>query len=95
MEKKLTKLRDGVVLVSPEERKAVEAVFSDSITQWRKRKRMFRDIWDAITENSPKDVKEFKVKPLVLSYSCLASSVFIYIGFCRRNLVLNMMRMLA
>lgn len=62
MEKKLTKLRDGVVLVSPEERKAVEAVFSDSITQWRKRKRMFRDIWDAITENSPKDVKEFKVK---------------------------------
>lgn len=63
MENKLTKLREGVVLVSPEERKAVEAVFSDSINQWRKRKRMFKDIWDAITENSPKDVKEFKVKP--------------------------------
>ncbi|KAG9147836.1 hypothetical protein Leryth_003439 [Lithospermum erythrorhizon] len=62
MENRLTKLREGVVLVSPEERKAVEAMFSDSIIQWKKRKRMFRDVWDAITENSPKDVKEFKVK---------------------------------
>ncbi|GAA0148620.1 DNA metabolism protein [Lithospermum erythrorhizon] len=60
MENRLTKLREGVVLVSPEERKAVEAMFSDSIIQWKKRKRMFRDVWDAITENSPKDVKEFK-----------------------------------
>ncbi|KAI3911025.1 hypothetical protein MKW98_015682 [Papaver atlanticum] len=46
-EEKLNKLRDGVTLVRPEDRKAV-------------RKRMFRDIWDTITENSPKDLKEFK-----------------------------------
>lgn len=61
MEMKLAKLRDGVTLVSPEERKAVEAMYTDTINHWRKRKRMFRDVWDAITENSPKDVKEFKV----------------------------------
>lgn len=62
MEQKLIKLREGAVLVDPEERKAVEGMFSDTINQWRRRKRMFKDVWDAITENSPKDLKEFKVR---------------------------------
>lgn len=60
MEKKLIKLRGGVTLVTPEERKAVEELYADMISQWRKRKRMFKDVWDTITENSPKDIKEFK-----------------------------------
>lgn len=61
MEEKLDKLRQGVTLVSPEERQAVEKVYTDMIGQWRRRKRMFKDIWDAITENSPKNLDEFKV----------------------------------
>lgn len=61
MENKLTKLSGGVTLVSPEERKVVEDTFSEKFTQWRKRKRMFKDLWDTLTENSPKDPKEFKV----------------------------------
>lgn len=61
MEVKLAKLREGVTLVSPEERKAVEGMYSQTINQWRRRKRMFKDLWDAITENSPKDLKEFRV----------------------------------
>ncbi|XP_022776979.1 homologous-pairing protein 2 homolog [Durio zibethinus] len=60
MEDKLVKLRGGVTLVRPEEKRAVEAVYSGKISQWRRRKRMFKDLWDAITENSPKDLKEFK-----------------------------------
>lgn len=60
MEAKLQKLRTGVVLVKPEEKKAIEESFHDKVNQWRKRKRMFKDLWDAITENSPKDPKEFK-----------------------------------
>ncbi|KAJ4710543.1 homologous-pairing protein 2-like [Melia azedarach] len=60
MENKLAKLRTGVTLVKPEDRKAVEEMYLDKLSQWRKRKRMFRDVWDAITENSPKDLKEFK-----------------------------------
>uniref|UniRef100_A0A7N0TCU9 Homologous-pairing protein 2 homolog n=1 Tax=Kalanchoe fedtschenkoi TaxID=63787 RepID=A0A7N0TCU9_KALFE len=60
MEDKLTKLRQGVTLVSPEERQTVEKLFSDTMTQWKRRKRMFRDLWDTITENSTKDLKEFK-----------------------------------
>ena len=61
MEKKLVKLRGGVALVNPEERKAVEDMFSEKLSQWRKRKRMFKELWDTLTENSPKDLKEFKV----------------------------------
>ncbi|KAM7274430.1 hypothetical protein ACFE04_016296 [Oxalis oulophora] len=60
MEERLIKLRKGVTLVRPEDRKAVENMFSEKLNQWRKRKRMFKDVWDTITENSPKDLKEFK-----------------------------------
>ncbi|CAM9002528.1 unnamed protein product [Rhodiola kirilowii] len=60
MEDRLTKLREGVTLVSPEERQTVEKLFSETMTQWKRRKRMFRDLWDSITENSTKDLKEFK-----------------------------------
>lgn len=69
MEVKLAKLREGVTLVSPEERKAVEGVYSEMINQWRRRKRMFKDVWDAITENSPKDPKEFKVLHRLIIYA--------------------------
>ncbi|KAI4302224.1 hypothetical protein MLD38_038002 [Melastoma candidum] len=60
MEEKLEKLRGGVTLVSPEERKAVEELYAETVGQWKKRKRMFRDLWDSITENYPKDLKQFK-----------------------------------
>ncbi|VVA91200.1 unnamed protein product [Arabis nemorensis] len=60
MEEKLIKLREGITLVRPEDKKAVEEMYADKINQWRKRKRMFRDIWDTVTENSPKDTKELK-----------------------------------
>ncbi|XP_028768698.1 homologous-pairing protein 2 homolog [Neltuma alba] len=60
MENKLAKLRGGVTLVNPEERKAVEDIFLEKLSQWRKRKRIFKDLWDTLTENSPKDPKEFK-----------------------------------
>ncbi|KAM0930730.1 hypothetical protein ACQ4PT_000764 [Festuca glaucescens] len=60
MEEKLNKLQSGVILVKPEDKKIIEESFSERVTQWRKRKRMFKELWDNITENSPKDQKEFK-----------------------------------
>lgn len=66
MDEKLIKLRQGVALVSPEERQHVEKNYTDMINQWRRRKRMFKDVWDAITENSPKNPKEFKALELTL-----------------------------
>lgn len=61
MEDKVDKLRGGVTLVRPEDRKAVEGMYSEKLSHWKRRKRMFKDLWDAITENSTKDLKEFKV----------------------------------
>lgn len=61
MEEKLNKLQSGVILVKPEDKKIIEEAFSEKANQWRKRKRMFKELWDNITENSPKDQKEFKV----------------------------------
>ncbi|KAG6412922.1 hypothetical protein SASPL_125617 [Salvia splendens] len=60
MEDKLTKLRQGVTLVSPEQRQVVEKMYMETMNQWRRRKRMFKDVWSAITENSPKNPNEFK-----------------------------------
>lgn len=76
MENKLAKLRGGVTLVRPEECKAVEETFSEKLSQWRKRKRMFKDLWDTLTENSPKDPKEFKV------FSFLFLSVCVCVCMC-------------
>jgi 26S proteasome regulatory subunit (ATPase 3-interacting protein) len=45
----------------PEDSKVVEDMCLEKLSHWRRRKRMFKDLWDAITENSPKDLKEFKV----------------------------------
>lgn len=60
MEEKLNKIRSGVILVKPEDKKIIEDSFSEKVNQWRKRKRMFKELWENITENSPKDQKEFK-----------------------------------
>ena len=70
----MEKLRGGVTLVKPEDRKEVEQLCAEKIGQWRKRKRMFKDLWDSITENSPRDLKEFKVsscnsKGLIRNYN--------------------------
>lgn len=60
MEEKLKKLRTGVVLVKPGDKKVIEETYSEKINQWRRRKRMFKELWDTITENYPKDLKEFR-----------------------------------
>lgn len=94
MEAKLEKLRDGIILVKPEEKKLIEQTFSEKMNHWRKRKRIFKDLWDAITENSPKDAKEFKV--FFLSHHLLISLDFTnsFITDDRRSLASNMMKML-
>lgn len=61
MEEKLKKLRSGTVLVKPEDKKLIQEKYNENINQWRKRKRMFKELWDTITESSTKDIKEFKV----------------------------------
>ncbi|XP_039828597.1 homologous-pairing protein 2 homolog [Panicum virgatum] len=59
MEEKLDKLQSCVILVKPD-KKIIENSFAENVNQWRKRKSMFKGIWDNITENRPNDQKEFK-----------------------------------
>lgn len=59
-EAKLQSLQQGVVLVNAEEREKVQEAFVARISEWRKRKKTFKELWDLITEASPKDLKEFK-----------------------------------
>lgn len=96
MEEKLAKLRGGAALVRPEERKAVDDIYAVKISQWRKRKRMFKDLWDALTENSPKNLKEFKVMEVPIKLLLRLPSIFdlISVNHCRKNLELSMMKML-
>lgn len=61
-EAKLGSLKQGVVLVSADEREKVQEAFVAKMGEWRKRKKMFKELWDIITESLPKDLKEFKVK---------------------------------
>lgn len=70
----------------PEDRKAIEHTYAEKLSQWRKRKRMFKDIWDAITENSPKDLKEFKVLSYYFALSALIEAVVKLFVFLQEEL---------
>eukprot|EP00897_Mesotaenium_endlicherianum_P004242 jgi/Mesen1/3846/ME000207S02855 len=61
MEKKLGQLREGGIVISADDRKKAEDLYETSTALWKKRKRMFKDLWDTVTESMPKDLKEFRV----------------------------------
>ncbi|KAI8463350.1 MAG: Tat binding protein 1-interacting protein-domain-containing protein [Monoraphidium minutum] len=48
---KLAKMRSGVALVTADERAAVEKGFVAAMDAWRKRRGIFRGIWDTISES--------------------------------------------
>ncbi|GBG00211.1 hypothetical protein Rsub_12992 [Raphidocelis subcapitata] len=47
---KLSQLQGGTTLVTPEEREKVEKAFVGAMDAWRKRRGIFRSIWDTISE---------------------------------------------
>ena len=48
LEAQVVPLRSGEVSVSKEDNDALEKVFSDYMTAWQRRKRMFNDAWYAV-----------------------------------------------
>ena len=44
--------------MSSTDKKRIETGLESMRTEWRKRKRMFKDMWDAVTENLPGDRKD-------------------------------------
>lgn len=61
MGKKLAKLKEGSPPITVEERQQTEQAFNLKIAQWRRRKRIFKELWDMITESMPRSTAEFKV----------------------------------
>ena len=51
LETKLESLRQGASLISSEDVATAEEIFSVAITAWTKYRRIFRSIWDTISEN--------------------------------------------
>ncbi|KAL3697341.1 hypothetical protein R1sor_011417 [Riccia sorocarpa] len=60
LETKLSVLKSGATLVTPEDREKIEKAYTLKTNLWRKRKRMFKDLWDMITEAMPNNLKEFR-----------------------------------
>ncbi|KAI8374801.1 Tat binding protein 1-interacting protein-domain-containing protein [Blakeslea trispora] len=61
MTKKLEELKSGTVLIPPEKRKRVNEEYTRNRDLWKKRRRLFNDIFKTVTENypgNPKDLKE-------------------------------------
>ncbi|ORX84379.1 Tat binding protein 1-interacting [Anaeromyces robustus] len=61
LEKRLNSLSEGVKLISKEEQNEIEKSLTYNKLEWKKRKKMFREAWDIITENiekNPKDLME-------------------------------------
>eukprot|EP01025_Chloroclados_australasicus_P056879 TRINITY_DN70773_c0_g1_i1.p1 TRINITY_DN70773_c0_g1~~TRINITY_DN70773_c0_g1_i1.p1 ORF type:complete len:221 (+),score=26.01 TRINITY_DN70773_c0_g1_i1:100-762(+) len=50
-EKKLKGLTSGKTLIDPQEKLKVEQNYKDLMAHWRKRKNIFRSIWDNVTAN--------------------------------------------
>lgn len=50
-ETKLNSLQAGTNIVSESERKQVEQLFKENLGHWRKRRRVFKDIWDTVSES--------------------------------------------
>ncbi|KAL3832712.1 hypothetical protein ACJMK2_024329 [Sinanodonta woodiana] len=55
---KLLKLKEGGVIISPQEKERVYAARQKYVKEWRKRKRISNDILDAVLEGYPKSKKE-------------------------------------
>lgn len=52
-EERLTTLRSGTRIITQDERKRVDELFENNRKLWAKRKRMFNEIFGAITEHMP------------------------------------------
>jgi len=57
LEERLNTLTKGVKLISKEEQNEIDKSLAYNKLEWKKRKKMFRDAWDIITENMQKKSK--------------------------------------
>lgn len=54
-------LREGSVLVTPEERVEVQGAYDRKLALWRKRKKIYQELWGMVTEAMTENLKDLKV----------------------------------
>lgn len=75
LEIKVKSLREGSVLVTPEERREVQAAYDHKLGLWRRRKKIYQELWGMITESMTENLKDLKV--IRLSFSTQYMSIYI------------------
>lgn len=58
---KVAALREGCVLVTPEERLEVQTAYDLKLGLWRRRKKIYHELWGMITESMTDNLKDLKV----------------------------------
>lgn len=61
LETKVEALREGSVLVTPEERQEVQTAYDHKLGLWRRRKKIYQELWGMITESMTENLKDLKV----------------------------------
>lgn len=72
MERKVEELREGSVLVTPEERVEVQGAYDRKLALWRKRKKIYQELWGMVTEAMTENLKDLKVScvPCIAQHYC-------------------------
>ncbi|KAG1313456.1 hypothetical protein G6F64_002239 [Rhizopus arrhizus] len=60
LKERLDKLTNGSILIPPEKRKRVDEEFEFNRNMWKKRRKLFRTIFNTVTEHLPGNPNEFK-----------------------------------
>lgn len=60
LETKVEALREGSVLVTPEERLEVQAAYDYKLGLWRRRKKIYQELWGMITESMTENLKALR-----------------------------------
>lgn len=67
LESKVVSLREGSVLVTPEERLEVQRAYDHKLGLWRRRKKIYQELWGMITESMTESLKDLKVPILFIA----------------------------
>ena len=67
LESKVVSLREGSVLVTPEERLEVQRAYVHKLGLWRRKKKIYQELWGMITESMTESLKDLKVPILFIA----------------------------
>ena len=74
LETKVASLRGGGVLVTREDRQEAQAAYEKKVGLWRRRKKIYQELWGMIIESMTENLKTLKVCGTLLPPVSLPSS---------------------